>query len=161
VTRPDRNEPRRPVTAVVLDPGSRAIRSLLDPTAWMVLEELVLTGEPVADSRVETTTAVRALAAQLGLSKDTIAAALRRLAAAGIARRADEREPDSGRFGPTHYWVDLTTTGLTIERSTDLSSSDPDRVPSVSSAEATPPAQRGRRSSAPSTSGQLSLLEPE
>ncbi len=59
------------------------MRARLGPTAWLVLEELLLRG----DGRGWVGEGVRGLAAGLGLDKDTVARGLRRLRAAGLVSR--------------------------------------------------------------------------
>ncbi len=56
------------------------MRARLGPTAWVVLEELLLRADPAG----QVGEGVRGLAAGLGLDKDTVARGLRRLRAAGL-----------------------------------------------------------------------------
>lgn len=155
---------------VLVGPECRPTRRTLDPTAWFVLEELVLNADAgSSETTVLVPASVRALATELGLSKDTVAAALRRLANTGIVRREDERESDSGRFGHSRYLVDLTSTGIGLvapspesqPRVSDTVIASADR-PQASTALGTA-ARAGRRSRRASTAGdsQMSLLDPE
>lgn len=76
---------------IVVSPSARELRRRLGPTAWVVLEELLSASHGDADD-CQSTATVRSLAADLGLSKDTVARVLTRLSAAGIVdRRARPR----------------------------------------------------------------------
>jgi DNA-binding GntR family transcriptional regulator len=68
-----------------------------------VLEDLLLDGARNG-SAVVASTNVRRVAGRLGISKDTVAAALRRLAASGLVTRVDARGR-AGVFAPTRYRV--------------------------------------------------------
>lgn len=155
---------------LLVGPECGPMRRSLDPTAWVVLEELVLN----ADARSSEITvcvpaSVRALASELGLSKDTVAAALRRLANAGIARREDERDGDSGRFGHSRYLVDLGSTGIGLvapaqapqPRTSDTVIAPADRPQASTAVEAAARANRRPRRGTAVGSSQLSLLDPE
>ena len=102
-------------------------------------------------------TNVRQLGVALGLSKDTVARALRVLIRAGLVERVDERDAGSGRFGAVVYRVDRAAAGLTI---TD-SQPTPTAVPSGSRRQATP--SRSPRPNRPTTSAssieQLDLFD--
>ena len=68
---------------VVLTAESVELRRRLDPTAWVVLEQLLL--ESTGSGEVcEASVSVRSLATQLGLAKDTVARTLTRLRRAGL-----------------------------------------------------------------------------
>lgn len=100
---------------VVLTEACRSVRADVGPVAWVVLEELVLTTEDGTYPRggtVEVVTTVRDLAAAVGLSKDTVAAALRRLTKQGSVTRVNQRDTRSGCFGSSIYRVALAGTGL-------------------------------------------------
>jgi DNA-binding transcriptional MocR family regulator len=152
---------------VLVGPECRPTRKTLDPTAWFVLEELVMNADlGTSEVTVLVPASVRALATELGLSKDTVAAALRRLANAGIVQRVDQRNDTSGRFGRSTYLVDLAAIGMeplppadprptpsdtATSRPADLQAPAPDTT-STSAA----PTRRPRR---PPPSAQLSLLD--
>lgn len=105
MTRPD----------VVLTEACRSVRAEVGPVAWVVLEELVLSAEDSPRARggtVEVVTTVRDLGAAVGLSKDTVAAALRRLTKQGFVTRVNQRDRRSGCFGSSVYRVTLAGTGL-------------------------------------------------
>jgi len=88
--------------------GTRApaVRRAVGPTAWVVLEELVLASNDDDAGGRRARASVRSLARELGLAKDTIAGALRRLTEAGLVRRDDQRRAGSGVFVPGSYVLD-------------------------------------------------------
>jgi DNA-binding transcriptional ArsR family regulator len=147
------------VVTAAADPWRRA----LPPSAWLVLEELAI---GASDDGVLSTN-VRRLGASLGLSKDTVARALRVLIRAGLVERVDERDARSGRFGAVVYRVDRDAAGLTVtDRQPTLSAVaglefEPRAVPN----ESRPSATRSRllRPTRPAASassiGQLNLFE--
>lgn len=126
---------------ILVDRRSEPVRRALDPTAWMVLEELALAGggagPGAGGAGTVSQTSVRRLADVLGLSKDTVAAAVRRLTAAGLVRRIDERQTASGRFGHARYEVDLAAAGLAAV-SHDAGAGALDQHPQMGSASALP-----------------------
>jgi DNA-binding MarR family transcriptional regulator len=74
-----------------------AVRAQVGPSGWLVLEAVAshASGEgPV----VEVACSTRSLAEVLGVSRDSVARALRLLAAVGIVERVDHRDDRSGRF---------------------------------------------------------------
>lgn len=154
---------------VLIGRGCRRARRSLDPTAWVVLEELVLAADTeAAGSTVLAPTSVRALASQLGLSKDTVASALRRLANAGIVRRQDERDAGSGRFGHSRYVVDLTSTGIGLAApgqapepgASGAGVASSDQSGRVAAAGVAVRASRRPRRAGDGDEAQLSLLDP-
>lgn len=155
---------------VVVGPDCAATRQALDPTAWLVLEELVLNGGAVTGgTTVVVATSVRELAGRLGLSKDTVAAALRRLAGWGVVGREDERDRGSGRFGHSRYVIDLTTTGMRLAepgavgppRASDTAMTAPDHQPTSDGADSATRTRRPPRARVASAGSQLSLLDPD
>ncbi len=76
----------------------RAWRRRLGPVAWVVLEELCDHAAGDGEARVS----ARSLAGVLGLDKDTVARALRRLTEAGLVVAGSQRR-DGGRFGAGRY----------------------------------------------------------
>lgn len=75
---------------------ARRLRRQLGLTAWVALEELVAHSHgPIECCLADAS--VRGLATELGLSKDTIARALRRLGNVGIAV-AEQRRTAAGTF---------------------------------------------------------------
>lgn len=89
------------------------VRRTVGPTPWVVLEALA--GRSAASQPVvEIESSARDLADVLGLSKDTVARALRVLARAELVRRVDRRSDRTGRFTATTYVVDLAAAGVTV-----------------------------------------------
>lgn len=147
--------------------GSTPVRRALDPTAWMVLEELAMAGAVPGEAVAVSHTSVRRLAAILGLSKDTVAAAIRRLTVAGLVCRVDERETASGRFGRARYEVDLTSVGLVPapdDEGTGTAAEDQPTGSTAAQPHGRSTAQRRRHPSSPrrpDEPAQLSLLDPD
>lgn len=148
-----------------LTQACRPVRAAVGPVAWVVLEELAATGER-SSSTVRSSTTVRQLGSDLRLSKDTVAAALRRLIDDELVQRVDERNDTSGKFGGSTYVIDLTSIGMTTSRR-----DDPRPTPSDTAATARPAEQRAtpsadprtspprRRTRRPQPTAQLSLLD--
>ena len=90
-----------PSPLVVLTAHAANVRRQVGPTAWVVLEAVVADAQTDATGSVAARTNVRRLASVLGLSKDTVAAALARLIGAGLLERRVTRE--SSRFGASLY----------------------------------------------------------
>ena len=114
--------------------AASSVRHAVGPTAGFVLEALALEA-PVGPSLVEVACSSRTLGELLDLSKDTVARALRRLAATGIVERIDHRDTRSGRFEASLYRVDLAVAGLHVDSdagrptaSADTSARQPRRV---------------------------------
>ncbi len=82
-------------------PGADAIRRRLGPIAWVVLECLAESAVDCVGGSVSFES-VRGIAELLGLAKDTVARALRRLADEELVTYVASRQ-DDGRFGPSHY----------------------------------------------------------
>jgi DNA-binding MarR family transcriptional regulator len=85
--------------SLVLTDAAGELRRQLGPTAWTVLEELLLE----ADGSMHVETHVRRIAEGVGISKDCAARAVRRLIAQGVVTRRGRRDPDSGCFGRSVY----------------------------------------------------------
>ena len=88
--RRERLLPVEATRSVVVAFEARALRRDLGPTSWMALEELLLRSTGPADACVARVS-VRALAASLGLSKDTACRAIGRLRYAGLVRVTQQR----------------------------------------------------------------------
>jgi len=97
---------------VVLTMGASGVRRALAPTAWMVLEELLLRSSASIDGERVASESVRALSRSLGLSKDTVARAIRQLRGAGLVTVA-QRRTDSGAFESGSYAITLPD-GVTL-----------------------------------------------
>ena len=68
----------RSTRAVVIGAASRELRRRLGPTAWIVLEEM-LVGSVETAGECTAGVSIRGLALSLGIAKDTPARAIRRL----------------------------------------------------------------------------------
>lgn len=90
---------------LTLGPGAPEIRRTVGPIAWAVLECVATNAVERADEAVSYES-VRGIADSLGLAKDTVARALRRLAGERLVAHVASRGHD-GRFGPSHYRLDL------------------------------------------------------
>ncbi len=131
----------RPPT-LTLGPGASQARRALGPIAWAVLE-CVATGAVERGDQTVSHQSVRGLADSLGLAKDTVARALRRLAADQLLAYVSNRGHD-GRFGTCHYRLTIPA-GVFHGVRTDTSTS----------ASRTP-----KRSSHHPPGTQLSLIDP-
>lgn len=98
---------------LVLTEQALAVRAALEPTAWIVLEELAMCAVHV-DGQALAEQSARTVADSVGRSKDAVARALRQLTAAGLIERGESRHGFSGRFTGGHYVVDLRATGLRL-----------------------------------------------
>jgi len=93
---------------LLLHAGSSDLRRRLGPTAWSVLEELLLASGGPAD-QCRSSVSVRTLAARLGLAKDTVAMALGRLRRAGLVTACQSRAT-TGRFAAGSYQLSVPST---------------------------------------------------
>ena len=91
--------------SVVVGAASSDLRRALGPTSWMVLEELWLRSAGTADECVARVS-IRALADALGLAKDTVARAIRRLRDAGLVT-VTQRRTNAGVFDTGTYLIAL------------------------------------------------------
>ena len=98
---------------LLLTDRALAVRGSLEPTAWLVLEELALRATRI-DGQAVAEQSIRSLADSLGRSKDATARALRQLIDAGLVERAEERHGFSGRFVGVRYVIDLRSAGLRL-----------------------------------------------
>jgi hypothetical protein len=148
-----------------LTEACRPVRAAVGPVAWVVLEELVAIGQ-IIGSTIESTTTVRQLGSDLRLSKDTVAAALRRLIDDGIVQRVDERNDASGQFGGSTYLLDLTAIGIAPRppadprpTPSDTGTSRPVDLPASSARTSPTSAAPTRRTRRTQPTAQLSLLD--
>lgn len=114
-------------------------RRALAPSAWVVLEELALR----ADRAGVAVASTRTLAADLGISKDTVARSLRRLTDVGLLERVDQRDSSTGRFRTVVYVVDLHGAGLEHDAG-PASSAEPISPPARSHVASTRPSERSQ-----------------
>lgn len=98
---------------LVLTERALTVRAALEPTAWIVLEELAVRSVHV-DGQVVAEQSARTIADSVGRSKDAVSRALRQLTAAGLIERGESRHGFSGRFTGGHYVVDLRAAGLRL-----------------------------------------------
>jgi DNA-binding transcriptional ArsR family regulator len=133
--------------SVTIGAGAGPLRRTLGPTAWLVFEELLLRSDTgLHDGDRVVSTSVRQIGTSLGLAKDTVARALRRLSDEGLVEYAGSREHD-GRFGPSHYRL-VVPRGVFLETATTRTAAP----------KSTGPSQRNLRSRAPAHT-QLSLID--
>jgi DNA-binding transcriptional ArsR family regulator len=100
---------------LVVTAASRGARADLGPTAWAVLEDLALDGQSDPEGHLVAATNVRRIAIHLGISKDTAARALARLADAGLVVRSPRRRSTNGAFVSSAYVLRLSPgLGLTL-----------------------------------------------
>lgn len=123
----------------------RRWRRRLGPVAWVVLEELC----DHVDGGGEAHVSARSLAAVLGLDKDTVARALRRLSSAGLVAGGQRRE--GGRFGAGSYRLLVPESGR-AGSSTPMTTQPP-------RARRKSPARSGGGRARPA--GQQSLFDPD
>ncbi len=95
--------PAEATRSIVVAFEASELRRDLGPTSWIVLEELLLRSIGRADACVASVS-VRALAASLGLAKDTAGRAIRRLRDAGLVRVAQQRTV-AGSFDTGTYLI--------------------------------------------------------
>jgi DNA-binding IscR family transcriptional regulator len=101
---------------VVVTADARVLRRAVGVTAWAVLEELLLDASNDEHGAVMAATNVRRLAAHLGVSKDTAARALNRLARAGVVVRVVSGRGDGGALPTSSYVIDVAhVTGITVD----------------------------------------------
>ena len=113
------------------------MRRALGPTSWMVLEELLLRSTGPADACVAQVS-VRALAASLGLAKDTAGRAIRRLRIAGLVTVAQQRT-DGGVFDTGTYLI-------AVPDCISLTEPTPARSHALAQSDTTPHSSRSRSS---------------
>jgi hypothetical protein len=97
----DGNEARR----LILTVESRVLKRSLGPTAWAVLEDVVLDAVQ-EEGRWLARTSTRCVADHLGLTPGTVARSMARLCTEGIVHREDRRDVNTGRFGESVYVVE-------------------------------------------------------
>ncbi len=125
--------------SIVIEPAVSGLRRELGPTAWVVLEEMLLcsTGDAACCT---TEVSIRNLGASLGLAKDTVARAIRRLQAAGIVTAVPSRTP-AGTFAAGAYRITIPH-GIAFELTHTSEPADVATHTSVTHTSVAPP--RGR-----------------
>ena len=101
---------------IVLGPRAHELRAYVGSTAWVVLEEMMQRSTGDGD-RVVAQVSIRSLASSLGLAKDTVNRAVRRLRDLGVIH-AEQRRSDSGVFHTGSYRLDVPTVCLAVDTST-------------------------------------------
>lgn len=102
-TKPARCEGPKPIT---LGSAAAPLRRSLGPLAWCALEHLVATSTTGSGGRT-VDAPVRALAAELGVAKNTAHRALTALSDAGVVEPEHRRRAD-GTYRPTRYRLHLS-----------------------------------------------------
>lgn len=125
---------------IVLGPRAHELRAYVGSTAWSVLEEM-MQRSTVDGDHVVAHVSIRSLASSLGLAKDTVNRAVRRLRDLGVIGAVQARS-ESGAFEAGSYRLAVPVACLSV-----VCPSQPSVAPSAP-----------RPSSARRSSGQLSLL---
>ncbi len=133
---------------IVLTAGTVELRRRLDPTAWVVFEQLLLESTHRGDER-RASVSVRSLATQLGLAKDTVARALNRL------RRAELIDASQSRTATGVYATGTYTLTIPTSITVDDHTTPPPPTPPLSTTPTATSAPHPSRSSATTT--QLAL----
>lgn len=100
---------------VTVTAAARSLRQRVGPTPWAVLEDMLGDAERDTTGRLVAATSVRRLAANLGLSKDTVARALTRLIDEDLVHRDPVRRDPGGSFTAGRYVLDETGLALVLD----------------------------------------------
>jgi len=125
---------------IVLGPKAHELRAFVGSTAWSVLDEMMQRSTGDGD-HVVAQVSIRSLASSLGLAKDTVNRAVRRLRDLGVIDAVQARA-ESGVFEAGSYRLAVPVACISV-----ACPSQPSVAPSAP-----------RPSSARRSSGQLSLL---
>ncbi len=136
-------EPTR--RSIVVGPKGHELRRYVGAMSWAVLEEMMQAATGPTD-RLVAEVSIRSLAASLGVSKDTITRAVRRLRDLGVVE-AEQARSESGSFRAGSYRLSVPVACLALEPAALPTEAAPAVRPSAS-----------RRSSSRRSSDQLSLL---
>ena len=107
------------VRTVIVGSSAGELRRRLGPTSWVVLEEL-LQRSTDGEARVS----IRTLAVSLGLAKDTVARAVRRLGDAGLIV-AHQTRSEAGVFDTGSYRLAVPASCLAVLSKSSAASSSP------------------------------------
>ena len=107
-------EPTR--RTIVVGPKAHELHRYVGPTSWAVLEEMMQAATGSAD-RLVAEVSIRSLAASIGLAKDTVARATRRLRDLGVIAPEQPRS-ERGVFQAGSYRLAVPPACLTVEPST-------------------------------------------
>ena len=108
---------------ILLGPRAHELRAYVGSTAWAVLEEMMQRSTGDGDDLVAQVS-IRSLASSLGLAKDTVNRAVRRLRDLGVIQ-AEQHRSDSGVFQSGSYQLDVPTVCLTVDTSTTTNHPQP------------------------------------
>lgn len=86
--------------------GSRVVKRAVGTLAWAILEEIGLDARIDDRGRLVAHTNVRRIAANLGISKNTVVEHLGRLRSFGFVFRESRRHGTTGRYSSSHYVLD-------------------------------------------------------
>lgn len=109
-------EPTRTRQTIVIGPAAHELRRYVGVTSWVVLEEMMQTATGPAD-RLVAEVSIRSLAASLGLAKDTVTRAVRRLRDVGVIE-VEQRRSERGVFQAGVYRLAVPTPCLAVVDST-------------------------------------------
>jgi DNA-binding transcriptional MocR family regulator len=107
-------EPTR--QTIVIGPAAHELRRYVGATSWMVLEEMMQAATGPAD-RLVAEVSIRSLAASLGLAKDTVTRAVRRLRDVGVIE-VEQRRSERGVFEAGVYRIIVPAPCLAVVAST-------------------------------------------
>ncbi len=133
---------------MVVGPKAHELRRYVGAMSWAVLEEMMQAAAGPAD-RLVAEVSIRTLAASLGVSKDTVTRAVRRLRDLGVVV-AEQARSESGSFRAGSYRLCVPAECLTLE---------PGALPTEAAPAVCPPPSR--RTSSRRSSYQLSLLSED
>jgi DNA-binding MarR family transcriptional regulator len=143
---------------LTLGAAAASLRRAVGPVAWSVLEAVAERCEDAGD-RTVSYRSVRDVAADLGVAKDTVAKALRRLRGAGLLEPESARQT-SGWFGRGRYVITLPPN--VFDLAADVAAADSPALVDVPSSMRSRPVSRvagaRRLPSDPSLQLQLALL---
>ena len=100
--------------SVVLGPAAHELRRYVGPTAWAVLEEMVERSTGDGD-HLTAQVSIRVLASSLGLAKDTVARAVRRLREIELID-ADQPRTNLGSFDAGSYCLAVPEPCIAVVR---------------------------------------------
>jgi DNA-binding transcriptional MocR family regulator len=87
------------------------LRREVGPVGWVVLEVMASSTTPASPEAV---CSARSLAEAVGVSRDTVARALRHLIQLRLVVRIERRDELTGRFGTSSYRLELVAVGIRV-----------------------------------------------
>ena len=113
---------------IVVGSAAHELRRYVGATSWVVLEEMMQAATGPAD-RLVAEVSIRSLAASLGLAKDTVTRAVRRLRDVGVIE-VEQRRSERGVFQAGVYRLAVPTPCLAIDAyTTQRSRTSPTKPP--------------------------------